>query len=85
MEPEKWTHTIHRKGIILWSWNYHIMEPYQGHGIIPWDHTMAMESYHGIIPRPQTHTMKSYQNRIIPYHTQTFYYNIHISKQAYSK
>jgi hypothetical protein len=54
MEPEKWTHTIHRNGIILWSWNYHIMESYQGDGIIPWDHTMAMESYHGI-------TMESYQ------------------------
>jgi hypothetical protein len=39
--------------IILWSWNYHIMESYQGDEIIPWDHTMAMESNqgHGIIPR----------------------------------
>jgi hypothetical protein len=59
MEPEKWTHTIHRNGIILWSWNCHIVEsyhwdhtkkiePFQGDGIIPWDHTKEMESYHTI-------------------------------------
>jgi hypothetical protein len=130
MEPEKWTHTIHRNGIIFWSWNYHIMESYHGDGVIPWnhtigiiprrwnhskemesyhgiiprtwDHTKEMESYHGIIPRRWNHTMESfqghgiipwdhtkamelYQNRIIPYHTQKFSYNIHRSKQVYSK
>jgi hypothetical protein len=77
MEPEKWTHTIHRNGIVFWSWNYHIMEsyhwdhtkkmePFQGDGIIPWDHTKAMESYYGI-PRRWNHTMGSYQgDGIIP-------------------
>jgi hypothetical protein len=43
------------------------MEPFQGDGIIPWDHTKAMESYHGIIPRRWNHTMGSYQgDGIIP-------------------
>jgi hypothetical protein len=128
MEPEKWTHIIHRNGIILWSWNYHIMESYhwnhtkemepyhgiipwpwnhtmgsyQGDGIIPWNHTKDMGSYHGIIPRRWNYTMESYQghgiipwnhtkamelyqNRIIPFHTQRFSNNIHISNQVYSK
>jgi hypothetical protein len=80
-----WNHTI---GIIPRRWNHtKAMESFQGGGIIPWDHTKEVESYHGIIPRRWNHTkaMELYQNRIIPYHTQRFSYNIHISKQVYSK
>jgi hypothetical protein len=44
------------------------LESYQGDGTIPWDHTMAMESYHGIIPRRWNYTMESYQGHgIIPW------------------
>jgi hypothetical protein len=74
MEPEKWTHTIHRNGIILWSWNYHIMESYQGDGIIPWDHTMAMESYHGIIPRAWNYTKTESYHTIHRHFLTTFIY-----------
>ena len=49
----------HGNGIIPLAWN-HTMETYQGHGIIPWNHTMGMESHHGIIPRTWYHTMGSY-------------------------
>jgi hypothetical protein len=61
------------------------MEPLQGDGIIPWDHTMGSYQGDGIIPWDHSKAMELYQNRIIPYHTKRFSYNIHISKQVYSK
>jgi hypothetical protein len=86
--PRRWNHCKEMEsyhGIIPRTWN-HTMGSYQGDGIIPWDHTKEMESYHGIIPRTWNHTMESSQEHgIIPYHTQRSSYNIHISKQVYSK
>ena len=68
-------HMIHRNGIIPWRWNHTIpwerkntMESFQGHGIIPWDHTMGMELYHGTIPWTWNHTMVPYHGHgIIPW------------------
>jgi hypothetical protein len=41
------------------------MESYQGDGIIPWDHTMAMESYQNRIIHRDFLTTFIYQNKSI--------------------
>jgi hypothetical protein len=65
-----------------WECNYIMKLELSYRGIIP----LGSYQEDRTIPRRWNHTMGSYQgDGIIPYHTQRFSYNIHISKQVYSK